>query len=206
MFSLVQDLKTNAVFFSPDFTDAELAAIGEITSQWAFLEHVIYAHCEKIAEAAGAELPSEVTSFSFTRRRRAWRIMIEELVLEPEKTRLLKLVSKVANAEQDRHKITHGIWEWDVEDPDKIKASCEREPFQFEKDFKVDALTTLAQRIGEVSASIMFPNGMTDFYSMFADENGFVSYAGIPRSLARDWKAAKSQNPPDDPRPKPQEE
>lgn len=146
-----------------ELTDDEMAAIGRITVQWAFLEHLLLLRTADAAQMAGLKIPLDAASAAFTKRLRAWRLLVEETVADlPEKTRDLKLVSQIANAEGDRHKITHGLWDWDDDNPEVLRASSFRPRFQFEKKLDLKALTKLADKIAEINYRLYLPEGLLD--------------------------------------------
>jgi hypothetical protein len=105
-----------------EMSDGEIFAIGMLTVQWAFLEHMLLLETARLANRAKfAQLPSDATSLSFSRRLAAWRIMLRDTV-KTKRTRehLLRLTSRIAMLEDRRHKITHGLWEWYPSNPDRL--------------------------------------------------------------------------------------
>lgn len=178
--------------FSFDLDEKELWAIGHVSVQWAYLEHLVYAHTKAIADACKINLPSDALSTSFKRRLTAFLKIIRLCAPENQAERLEKIVSKIANLEQDRHKIVHGLWNYDEKDPDKILASSFRPNFEFEKRFDLAKIDELARRIGAVSFDLTYPNGIDDHYKALEEsmaEGG--TYAHISRGLLRQMKAQR---------------
>jgi hypothetical protein len=192
---LLNDLRTGVHRTSFDIDQAEYEAIGRVTVQWAYLEHGVFAVTQSLASKAGIGLPSDALSTSFKRRLTAFRLTVEEVAAEPDRTRLLKLISQIANAEPDRHRITHGMWEWDRDNPDRISSSSFRPGFEFEKTFDAERINKLADKIGEITAALEYPEGLKSFFDGYTDENGHVSYAGISRQRHREMTSRKIQAP-----------
>lgn len=203
---LLKDLKSGVYRTGFDIDQEEYAAIGRVTVQWAYLEHGVFAMTKSIAEAADISLPTDALSTSFKRRLKAFRLTVEELLLDPERGRLLKLISQIENAEPDRHRITHGMWEWDETNPERINASSFRPGFEFEKTFDVRRLTKLADKIGEITAAMEYPEGFKSLLEGYADENGHVSFAGISRQQDREMSSHKAPVPQGSGKATPQED
>ncbi len=205
MVSFRKDLRTGRVSLSPELDENELSSIGLVTAQWALLEDIVLSHSRFICGEVKVPLPKDCASLSFLRRRKAWRALVKEYIAEPEQTRLLKIADEVATLEKDRHKITHGVWDWSYEDPNSVTVSGNREPHVYEKKFNAKSLYELADRIGTASAAILYPKGEESFFSAMIDDDGNFGFAGLSRRLARILKADQSPDPQDDPKRKPQE-
>ncbi|MDH3232063.1 MAG: hypothetical protein OEQ29_00935 [Alphaproteobacteria bacterium] len=148
---------------APELTNEEIAAIGYATVQWAYLEHGLFYRTLEAADAANVPLPRDATNSAFAKRLRAFRILIEKT--EPdgsEKERTLKLVSKIANAEDKRHKITHGLWDWVPENPKRVKASSFRPNYEFEETFDLEKLAAFCKTLGEINFDLEYPGGLAD--------------------------------------------
>ena len=99
--------------YPKEFTRYEIAAIGVITIQWGYLEHMLLLSTAELVNKAGITMPAEATSGSFERRLAAWRDTIKIAVNDEwTRNRLLNLAGRISNVEKDRHKITHGLWAW----------------------------------------------------------------------------------------------
>lgn len=142
----------------PELSDDELRLIGLITAQWANLEHTLYEASNAIAEQLGTTAHKDIEDISFDKRLRAFRDLAKEAPIE-DANHIRKLSDHIANLKDDRHKITHGLWDWDRSDPDRLTALSFRPKYGFEKPFDKQKLEKLADRIGECIFNIMFPNG-----------------------------------------------
>lgn len=193
------DLKTGVSRTDFELDPEEYAAIGKMTVQWAYLEHGVYAISKAISDAANVALPKDASSTSFSRRLRALQSLVGEFAPADEQKRITSLIGKIANAEQDRHKITHAMWDWDRSDPERISASSFRPRFQFEKHYNAQQINALADRIGEINFALEYPDGweaaLMETMAEHTDGNGNVAYASLLRPERREYSARRSRAP-----------
>lgn len=192
-----KDLRTGIGQIEFELDEAEYAAMGRVTAHWAYLEHGVYAVTAAIADAVGGDLPGDALSLSFKRRMKALRLLVEECAPPGERERMIRLIDRIANAQQDRHKVTHAMWEWDNADPEKISASSFRPGFEFEKLFDAARLHLLADEIAQISFALEYPEGWdAAFVAMIAeteDADGNVAFFGMSRQLRRELSSRKAQ-------------
>jgi hypothetical protein len=143
-----------------DLEDEELCAIGRITVQWSYLEHMIFSHSEEMAEFLKIPPPEDMFSLSFKKRLRAWRLLVKAIPDgAQDKAAYLKVGIKIGNLERSRHRITHGMWDWEPKNPQKLKASSYRRPHQFNEPFDAHKLRDLADQIGVATFQFRYPTG-----------------------------------------------
>lgn len=143
-----------------EMSDGEIMAIGMMTVQWSYLEHMLLMETARLANRAKfRELPGDATSLAFSRRLGAWRSLVSDTIKTKKvRDRLLRLASKIANLEDKRHKITHGLWEWYPSNPDRLKAYSYRPPVEFvESNLNFKKIIALAFKIGEASYELTHP-------------------------------------------------
>lgn len=192
-----KDFLTGRTYTTFELDPREFAAIGRVTTHWAYLEHGVYAVSYALCQTANIPLPDEVVNLSFKRRLRALFDIIHEIFSdETEKSRLLKIHSQIARVEHERHKLTHGLWAWSMEDPDKLTASSFRPKVEFEEPFDVEKMEELAVQIGEINFQLEYPEGLLSFFQDHIGEDGNVAYFGTSRTLHR---AMTGKLPPDHP-------
>jgi hypothetical protein len=160
------DGDSNKWQIEPDLTPEELQAIGLITVQWAHLEHSLLVRTFFLAESTNVDMPKDATNTSFAKRLRAFRDLAKSIGDEDEKAAIEKLADHIANAEDQRHKITHGMWDWDEANPEKLAAYSFRKPFEYEHPFDLKKLHKLADRLGELLFELSFQNGLSDVQPM----------------------------------------
>jgi hypothetical protein len=144
--------------YPKELTRYEVAAIGVITIQWAYLEHMLLLSTAELVNKGAIPMPFEATQISFRRRLDAWRTLIKTVVQDdwqPEK--LLSLATKIGNVEKERHKITHWLWQWYPSQPIKLRAYSFRPPHEFCDNFDLNRLARLADRIGEINYELTHP-------------------------------------------------
>lgn len=180
---------TGACQIEFELDEGEYAAIGRVMVQWAFLEHGIYEMSAGIAEIVGVELPEDARSTSFSRRLRVLRDLVTAHANDAEKARMIGLIDRVANVEQDRHQVAHGTWEWEPEKPDILRASCLRPGKTFEKLYDAKRIHAVADRIAQLSFDFQYPGGwdeaFIDVLTGGDPEAQDVSYFAPSRDLVR---------------------
>jgi hypothetical protein len=137
----------------------ELQAIGLVTVQWAHLEHCLHFRSVALAVEANVPEPKDLLSVSFTRRLRAFRELACKLS-DPAKEKWKHVAARIANAEGDRHKVTHGLWIWEsARGDDLVAVASFRAPHEYEAHFNLPRLSLLAERISELLFELSFPDG-----------------------------------------------
>ena len=185
----------------PDLEQNELAAIGYVTAQWAFLEHAILASTVEIAQTNGVRIPVGASSKAFSKRLQAWQSMIKKFITNPShQSVLLRTAGKAANLAGKRHKLAHALWSWDRPDPTALRAFSFRPNLEFDVDFDYDGLILLGDKIGEVNFDLVFPGGAEDAWkSVFeshADKDGYVNYVSGSFLLSTMGKAPSGRHRP----------
>lgn len=138
----------------------ELAAIGFVMVSWAQLEHLLLQRTAELADKAKVPIPTDATALSFKKRLRALRALAKEaLTCSTAQKKFLNLLTRIGGAERSRNRITHGLWDWTLSAPDKLRASSFRPPNKFEEPFDLKKLITLAERIGELNFQLAYPGG-----------------------------------------------
>ncbi len=184
-------------YVDTDLDIKELAAIGFVTVQWGSLENTIYEYTKVICQSVHINIPEHAESDSFKRRFKLFRRLVNEYAPQEEKDRIAPFLSMVDQLKVDRHKVTHGLWDWEQSNPNKLRSSSNRGRFSFEKGFNIDKLVELATRIGEAHYGIAYPNGKEDVYATkITATEGEPSY-GISRHLARILSGQTDHLPPE---------
>ncbi len=187
-----------------EIADAELWAIGTITVQWAYLEHLLLIDTAQMANKAKIDkLPLDATSLSFKKRLSAWRLLVEETIKNARNRELrLRLASRIANTESDRHKITHGLWQWFPSNPTRLRTYSFRPPFAFaDERFSFDRLLKLGERLGAINFELAYPpkrgrqQDATEVMLGEAPRSGRVSYVSRRLLLELAGKGRLNLNP-----------
>lgn len=168
---IILSLKDDRHRVESELAEAEIYAIGYVTVAWAILEHNILAATLGLTHSANIPLPEDATSLSFKKRLRAWRAVIRETVENDEvRSRLIKLANRIGSMERNRHRVTHGLWEWDFSKPDKLKGLSFRTPYHFEEPFDLNKLIRLGERIGEINFQLFYPGGKDQAWDEWAED------------------------------------
>jgi hypothetical protein len=73
------------------------------------------------------------------------------------RTQLLSLATKITNIQNDRHMVTHGLWEWYPSNPVKLRLYSFRPQFYFDTNFDLGRLVKLCDRLGEINHELTHP-------------------------------------------------
>src|SRR6185312_8610607 len=102
----------------------ELQAIGHVAAQWALLEHLILEYSKFLAgEVLKTKLPENAENDSLRQRKRAWEALARRAFSSDaqELVEVLRIVQKVGSLAIERHKIVHGLFEWDDKNRNKLR-------------------------------------------------------------------------------------
>lgn len=106
---------------------SELAAIGHITTQWAYLEHLMRGHIAGLVRHFGRDAGPQADNDSFRKRFRYWKNLITELAAtNPEyAAKSLAVVERIGEIMGDRHLFTHGrvVWKPITDKPLEFKGT-----------------------------------------------------------------------------------
>lgn len=173
------DLKKDKHRIESDLVEAEYYAIGYVTVAWAILEHNIFLITFGLAEEAGIPLPEDAKSNSFIKRLRTFRLIVNETLSKKHVKNLNQIADLIGSIEINRHRIIHGLWEWDPSKPEKLKVLSFRPPYEFEEPFDVDKLMNFGKRVNEINFQLLYPGGkdqaMEDWIESVVERGGCVS-------------------------------
>jgi hypothetical protein len=143
-----------------EMSHGEIFMIGMATVHWAYLEHMLLLETAKLVNRAKLpEMPAAAVSLSFSDRLKTWRKLVQTTVkTKSARDRLLKLASKIANAETTRHQITHGLWEWYPSNPIRLRAYSFRPRVEFdERNLSFEKIRDFALKIAQYGCEITQP-------------------------------------------------
>jgi len=173
----------NEPLMESDLTDNELTAIGKVVVAWSWLEQTLYEKTIMVCKENQKPIPSDATNLSFKKRLRAFALLVERgLVKSPNCCYWRKLVSKIANAEQSRHKVVHGVWDFDCNHRSSLIVEGTRHPHIYQEKIDAEKLFHLADEIGRVIFAIRYPgdNPVAAYASSLRPGEPFA-YARKPR-------------------------
>ena len=159
-----------------ELAPVELRAIGLVSVQWAQLEHSVFFQTLSIAQGIGEEPLADASSFSFSRRLQEFRRLASSKALPAqESARLIKLCDRIANLEDQRHKILHSLWTWDTDRPNELTGQGLRPRAKFEISVNVERIEKLASNIGKLLFDLDFPDG-PDFENIYPTRSRFAGH------------------------------
>lgn len=146
-----------------DIGEREFSSIGFATVHWAFLEFALHRRTVKMATRAKCAVPIDASNFSFTRRLRAFREVVNQTVKQPKtKKKWLDISDNISRVEGLRHKVTHSLWSYNARNPEKLWAHDRRSEKSKSEPFDPDKINELGASIGVLSFALMFPRGPSD--------------------------------------------
>jgi len=125
LYFLTRGNATGAPYIDLQLRPAELQAIGQVTTQWAFLEFLILRETRSLAKHLGMDLPpDDLEAVSFRKRRKLWERLARKALapFHEELARSLDCIERVRNLANERHRLTHDIIEYDAQDQNRLKA------------------------------------------------------------------------------------
>lgn len=135
----------------------EFAAIGHVTTQWAFLEFAILRETKSLARHLDIALPEDAEAVSFKRRRRAWEALSRKALVEfPEElSRSVDCIERAKNLANERHRITHDVIEYDKGDENRLKAFPRESLGKFGMPLDVARIEQLARNIARLNYDLL---------------------------------------------------
>lgn len=190
-FTVVKSLqKQQPLALYPDISEYEMYAIGKMTASWALLESQIIKITLELEEHSPHTLPSDfVENNTLQKTLKEFKTLIK-LIDNPKLKRILEsILKRVNNLKTQRHMLTHGIFTWEIKNPEKINVQTPKKKQQ-PQHFDANKIEILARKIAELNFEIMYPQGEEQFYTARAK----TEY-GISRSFAILVTGADSSDP-----------
>jgi len=135
-----------------ELSNLEYAAIGMVTVQWSYLEHLLLLIHQMMCECIDERISDDATSFNFKRRLRSWFDFLKAHEQETNNTEFfLSIHGRIAKLMHERHKTIHGMWDYNPTNPFSLKLFSTRPNATFEKSSSIDVVYKLATDIGKVN-------------------------------------------------------
>lgn len=159
-----------------ELTEQEYAALGRVSAQWAFLEHLVHWVTERMLQALG-EARDEINSDSFRQRNRLFRELSNRMLANDSNLdRLIALIDEAGSLQGERQRLVHGLLDWDQENPDALLVTTRKNPGQRPWRITTDDINAVADKIAALNAKL----------HSFPEENVFATISnGVSRNLAR---------------------
>ncbi len=148
--SLIDEDEEPSIVF--ELSNIEYSAIGMVTVQWSYLEHALLLVHQMICEYLKEEISDDAMSYSFSRRLRAWFDLLKAHESEIKNIKFfLSLHQRISKLMHERHKIIHGMWDYDTSNPFLLKLFSTRPKLNFENASSIDLVYSLATEIGKIN-------------------------------------------------------
>lgn len=140
-----------------DLTVEEFASIGFVTTQWSYLEYVLFERTAAIARRRKLPVPPDAIHLSLNKRLSAFRLLVDQAIKRPQiKSYYKALIAKISNAAGDRHKITHDLWTYNPRNPAKLWLTHARKGGR-SKSVDMEQLGRFGEHIGALSLALANP-------------------------------------------------
>lgn len=135
-----------------EMSEREYQVIGMVTVQWSYLEHAMSMIHERMCKMHKVELSPKASSLSFKDRLRAWYEFLDWAEGKAKNVETFKKIhARIANASAERHKLIHGIWDYDPLNPFGATLSSTRKRLEFEQKTDLDRVYKLYTEIGRIN-------------------------------------------------------
>jgi len=171
------DLK---VIHNIELSDRELYWIGTIVAQWASMEHEIFNQTLlSFEDNAVEELPKAMNNAQFSQVLEIWTKRVVETSKPEARLALLSALKTIGELTPHRNALAHSMWDYDRNDPGKIKAIRIRGKQIISHYFTADDLRDFAMRVGELNFKLRYPGGLEERAETMIAGGGYISRAAI---------------------------
>lgn len=185
--AVFQPGSSTADSFHFDFEEKELAAIGYAVVHWSFLENAVLEATAAIADAVGRALPEAAKSDAFRPRLRAFLEMIELIKDEEARKYYVDLHARITNANNKRQHLVHGIWSFDLADPNFLIVEKQGNTPGQPKLFNTQAIIDFAIEVSKISMALLDPGGISwEELARMKEKGPFISRRGLRMLTASD--------------------
>ncbi|WP_017931181.1 hypothetical protein [Robiginitomaculum antarcticum] len=132
-----------------ELSEIEYAALGRVSIQWSFLEHVLSEICLRFYRLIQIEPPEGIKNFAFKKRLQQFNKLIS-LLDEHELpiSNLQQLHKDMAKAAQKRNKLIHGIWDYNHTNPFGLEIYGDKPEGAYSGNEDLDSIYQLSIDIG----------------------------------------------------------
>jgi hypothetical protein len=143
-----------------ELRDAELIALGRVAAHWGFLENLLRELAKHMAAALDEPLSADADSDSFRKRHRDLKSLVARAMLnDPDRERLMDLLDRVGSIQGERHRLLHGLIEWNETNKDALDVHTHKNPGGRAWPVTVETINGVADKIATLSAFIYnFPS------------------------------------------------
>jgi hypothetical protein len=143
-----------------ELRDAELIALGRVAAHWGFLENLLRELAKHMADALGEPLSADADSDSFRKRHRDLKSLVARAMAnDPDRDRLLELIERVGSIQGERHRLIHGLIEWDESNKEALNVHTHKNPSGRPWPVTVETINGVADKIAALSTFIYnFPS------------------------------------------------
>jgi len=165
--------------FDLELSDKEVFYVGKIVSQWGSIEHEIFNQCLLTFDQEEIKLPKAMNNLCFSDVLKLWIKRVVDVDNEERQTILLQQYEKIIELKDYRNALVHGMWNWDLSEPDVITTSRIRKKEIISTKFKPDDLVDFYTQLAKINFNIRFPGGVEELAEARMAQSGYIDRRGF---------------------------
>ena len=165
-----------------ELSKRELLSIGEIVALWGSLEYEIF--CQTLSsfsegEISSGRLPKAMNNMQFSDVLAAWETQVVNKAAGKRKEVLQKQCEAIRYHHDFRNALVHGMWDWNIEAPEKISAIRVWKKEIRKTHFTADGLASFALALATINFKIRFPGGLADYANAMTSRGAYLSRRAV---------------------------
>ncbi len=147
-----------------ELSDREFLAIGMVIAHWGRLEHEIFHQVLRHFHENDRVLPAALNSnVQFTSVLDLWEETVVAESQTDKRNVLEKQLKLIRQAQEYRNALVHGMWEWNIDEPQKITATRIKKKEVLSTQFTAQDLEEFASALGEINFQVRYPGGIEQY-------------------------------------------
>lgn len=135
-----------------ELSNLEYGCIGLVTVQWSYLEHALMLVQKNICKSIDETFSEKAESLSFKNRLNSFHDCLSKHADRIDGVEaFISIHGKIAKLQHERHKIIHGIWDYDPKNPFFLNLFNTRKNVDFQGIQNLDSIYEFSREIGEVN-------------------------------------------------------
>ncbi len=161
-----------------ELSERELFYIGQIIAQWGALEYEIFCQTLQTFDGCVKSLPKEMNNMQFSGVLEKWRERVVDRCIGEKKKKLDEQYDLIRHYQDYRDALVHGMWDWDISSPHKIKTTRVRKKEVRSVHFTAADLQDFSLEVARINFNVRYPRGVEDLAEM-AKKGGHISRLGM---------------------------
>ncbi|MDH1181164.1 hypothetical protein N5C72_24070 [Achromobacter mucicolens] len=156
------------ILLGDELNDKEAYLIGKIVAAWASLEHEVFeqtlqTYVPAIEREELSKLPKEMNNIQFTGVLRLWKERVVDQAKGRRRKTLEGVYEGILQRVEYRKAIVHGMWNWSLDNADRITSTRIVGKQIISVHFDADILYSFMTDLQEINFDLRYPRGPTEF-------------------------------------------